>query len=161
VGELKSTKITLQLADRSIKIPREEIKNVLINVGEFIFSVNFIVLETTSIENPRGQIPVILGRPFIATSNALINCHSTLIKLIFENMMSDLNIFNLGRQPSDPSDQLFEVNIIQGMSSDHFKEDHMDSDFGCTYQNFEKLCEKEIKLFEEVDQLVNHVSLAH
>jgi len=34
------------LADRSIKIPRSEIKDVLIKVGEFIFPVDFIILDT-------------------------------------------------------------------------------------------------------------------
>jgi len=43
---LKPTKITLQFADRSIKIPRRDIEEVLIKVDEFIFSMDFIVLET-------------------------------------------------------------------------------------------------------------------
>ena len=58
VGELKPTRITLQLADRSVKILKDEVEDVLIKVGEFIFSVDFIVLETAPVENPRGQIPV-------------------------------------------------------------------------------------------------------
>jgi len=44
VSELKPTKIILQLADRSVKIFREEVEDMLIKVGEFIFPVNFIVL---------------------------------------------------------------------------------------------------------------------
>ena len=83
VSELKPTRITLQLADRSVKIPKGEVEDVLIKVGEFIFPVDFVVLETAPVENPRGQIPVILGRPFLATSNALINCRSGLMKLTF------------------------------------------------------------------------------
>ena len=73
MGELKLTRVTLQLADRSVKVPSGEIAGGLIKVGEFIFPVDFVVLETALVENPRGQIPVILGRPFLATSNALIN----------------------------------------------------------------------------------------
>ena len=61
VGKLKSTRITLQLADRSVKIPNGEVEDVLIKVGEFIFPVDFVVLETAPVENPRGQILVILG----------------------------------------------------------------------------------------------------
>jgi len=63
--------------------------------------------------NPRGQIPLILGRPFIATSNTLINCLSGLMKLTFRNMIVDLNIFNLEGQLSNSSNQSFEVNMIQ------------------------------------------------
>ena len=67
---------------------------MLIKVSIFIFPVDF-VLKTAPVENPRGQIHVILGRPFLATLNALINCHSGLMKLAFNNMTIDLNIFNL------------------------------------------------------------------
>ena len=73
VDELKPTKITLQLVDRSVKVLKGEIDDVLIKVGEFIFLVDFIVLEITPVENPHGQILVILGRLFLVTSNALIN----------------------------------------------------------------------------------------
>jgi len=123
VGELKPTKITLQLADRSIKIPKGEIEDVLIKVGNFIFPVDFIVLETVPVDNARGQIPVILGRPFLATSNAMINCRNGCMKLTFGNMTIDLNIFNLGKQLMDPSDQPFDVNLIEGIPSEHFEND--------------------------------------
>ena len=87
-----------------MKIPKGEVEDVLIKVGEFIFSVNFVVLKTAPVKNPRGQIPIILGQPFLATSNALINCRSGLMKLTFGNKNIDLNIFNLEKQPRDHTD---------------------------------------------------------
>jgi len=42
-----------------------------------------------------SPIRVILGRPFLPTSNALINCRNGMMKLSFGNMTLDLNIFNL------------------------------------------------------------------
>jgi len=104
VDELKPTKITLQLVDRSVKVLKGEIDDVLIKVGEFICPVDFIVLETAPVENPREKIPMILGRPFLSTFNALINCYRGLMKFTYRNMMIDLNIFNMGKQPSDASD---------------------------------------------------------
>ncbi|XP_022865364.1 uncharacterized protein LOC111385219 [Olea europaea var. sylvestris] len=47
--ELNDTSISLQLADRSIKYPGEVVENVLIKVGKFIFSIDFVVLD---IEEP-------------------------------------------------------------------------------------------------------------
>jgi hypothetical protein len=44
LGELKPTAMTLQLAERSVKISREIIEDVLIKVDKFYFPVNFIVL---------------------------------------------------------------------------------------------------------------------
>jgi len=69
-------------------------------VGEFIYPVNFVVLEIESVGNSETQILVILGRPFLANSNALINCMNYMLKLSFRNMIVELNIFNLQRQPA-------------------------------------------------------------
>ena len=61
LGELKPTKVTLQLADRSIKMPRGIVEDVLIKVGDFVYPVDFVILETQPLTNLKGQIPVILG----------------------------------------------------------------------------------------------------
>ena len=49
LGILSPTQVTIQLADQSIKVPKGEIINVLIRVGEFIYQVDLIVLETTCV----------------------------------------------------------------------------------------------------------------
>ena len=67
----------------------------MIKVGEFIYPVDFIVLETESVTNPDAQIPIILGRPFLTISNTLINCRNGMLKLSFGNMTVKLNVFNL------------------------------------------------------------------
>ena len=72
LGELKPTFVTLLLADRSVKVPREIIKDVLVQVDKFIYPVDFILLDTQLVE-ACNSFPVILGRLFLATSNALIN----------------------------------------------------------------------------------------
>ncbi|XP_062155200.1 uncharacterized protein LOC133863258 [Alnus glutinosa] len=51
--------------------------------------------------NVEIQIPVILGHPFLATANALINCRTRVMKLSFKNMTVELNIFDISRQPFD------------------------------------------------------------
>ena len=49
--ELEPTIITLQLADRSVKIPRGIVKEVLVQVDKFYFPVDFVVLDTQSVVN--------------------------------------------------------------------------------------------------------------
>ena len=44
---------------------------------------------------------MILGRPFLATANALINCRTGVMKISFGNMTVELNIFNINNQPLD------------------------------------------------------------
>ena len=82
IGNLKPTKIILQLADRSVRTPRGVVEDVLIQVDKFHFLVDFIVLDTQPITHASTPIPVILGKPFLATSNALINCKSGIMKLV-------------------------------------------------------------------------------
>jgi len=94
LGELKPTSVTLLLADRSIKVPRGIVEDMLVQVDKFIYPVDFIVLDTQPVE-ACNSIPVILGCPFLATSNALINCKNGLMKLSFGNMTLEMNIFNI------------------------------------------------------------------
>ncbi|XP_075474098.1 uncharacterized protein LOC142505136 [Primulina tabacum] len=71
IGEVRPTTISLQLADRSIKYPRGVVEDVLVKVDKFIFPVDFVVLD---MEEDR-EIPLILGRPFLATGGVLIDVH--------------------------------------------------------------------------------------
>jgi hypothetical protein len=61
LGELKPTTMTLQLADRSVKVPRGIVEDVLIKVDKFYFPVDFIVLDTEPVQVIGTEIPVILG----------------------------------------------------------------------------------------------------
>ena len=76
LGELKPTSITLSLANRSIKIPKGTIEDVLIQVDKFYYPVDFVVLEKEPVSVGANHVPIILGRPFLATSNAIINCRN-------------------------------------------------------------------------------------
>ena len=105
--ELKSTKMMLQLADRSIKLPRGLVEDVLVRVGEFIYPVDFVVLETEIVVSPENEIPIIFGRLFLATCNALINCKDGKMKLTFGNMTMEVNVFNLQKQPMTSNTPLF------------------------------------------------------
>jgi len=67
IGELKPTKIVLQLANHSTKFPRGMLEDVLINVGKFIFPVDFTVLEAEMVVSPKNEIPLTLERPFLTT----------------------------------------------------------------------------------------------
>ncbi|XP_021740108.1 uncharacterized protein LOC110706498 [Chenopodium quinoa] len=67
LGELLPTNITLQLADRSIKFPKGKVEDVPLRVGKFVILVDFVVLEMDEDAN----IPIILGRPFLATLGAM------------------------------------------------------------------------------------------
>ena len=98
LGELKPTNITLSLADRSVKIPKGIVEDVLVKVDKFYYPVDFVVLDTEPIASGPNHVPIILGRPFLATANAIINCQNGVMQLTFGNMTLELNIFHLSNK---------------------------------------------------------------
>ena len=99
LGELKPTTITLSLADRSVKIPKGIVEDVLVKIDKFYYPVDFVVLDTAPSSNEPNHVPIILGRPFLATANAIINCRNGIMQLTFGDMTLELNIFNLNENP--------------------------------------------------------------
>ena len=73
-------------------------EDVLIQVDKFYYPVDFVVLDTEPVAAWANYVPIILGRPFLATSNAVINCRSGVMQLTFENMTLELNIFHLSKK---------------------------------------------------------------
>ena len=98
LGEIKPTNITLSLADRSVKIPKGIIEDVLVKVDKFHYPMDFVVLDTEPIASGPNHVPIILGIPFLATSNAIINCQNGVMQLTFGNMTLELNIFHLSNK---------------------------------------------------------------
>ncbi|KAL6313677.1 hypothetical protein AAG906_010095 [Vitis piasezkii] len=96
IGRTYVEKALLDLgANRSIKIPRGMIEDVLVQVDKFYYPVDFVVLDTDPVVKGTNYVPIILGRPFLATSNAIINCRNGVMQLTFGNMTLELNIFHL------------------------------------------------------------------
>ncbi|XP_022032673.1 uncharacterized protein LOC110933775 [Helianthus annuus] len=77
LGELSPTRMTLSLADRSVKYPRGIVENLLVNVDKFVFPADFVILDMEADE----RVPIILGRPFLRTAKALIDVHDGKITL--------------------------------------------------------------------------------
>ncbi|GKC15140.1 reverse transcriptase domain-containing protein, partial [Tanacetum coccineum] len=69
--ELTSTRMTLELANRSTTIPEGVVEDVFKKVGKFYFLADFVVVDYDV--DPR--VPLILGRSFLRTARALIDVH--------------------------------------------------------------------------------------
>eukprot|EP00257_Ricinus_communis_P023468 XP_015583461.1 uncharacterized protein LOC107262405 [Ricinus communis] len=78
MGELKPTRISLQLADRSVKFPLGILKDVPLRVRKLFIPCDFVVMEMEE----DAQVPIILGRPFLATVGATIDMKNG--KITFE-----------------------------------------------------------------------------
>jgi len=152
LGELSLNRVTIQLADRSEKVPKEEINDVLIQIEEFIYPVDFIVLETQPVFNPRSQTPVILGHPFPSTANTIINCRNESMRLTFADMTREVNVFNPGKQLCDIEDQIFEVNLIKNLTREHKEELELETDYDFEVES------KDFNLDQIVESAVNWAS---
>ncbi|CAN6455636.1 unnamed protein product [Victoria cruziana] len=86
------------MADRSVKRPRGVLEDVLLKIEDFIFPVDFIVLDMEGVD-AEHQTPIILGRPFLATANACINCRTGVLEISFVNQCLRLNIFQAAMGP--------------------------------------------------------------
>ncbi|XP_038698162.1 uncharacterized protein LOC119995768 [Tripterygium wilfordii] len=69
IGDFTFDKVLCDLADLSIVYLRGMIEDVLIKVDKFIFPVDFVVLDMEE----DHEIPLILGRPFLAIGRTLID----------------------------------------------------------------------------------------
>ena len=88
----------MSLADRSVKIPKGTVEDVLVQVDKFYYPVDFFVLDTKLVAIGANYVLIILRRPFLATSNAIIDCRNGVMQLTFGNMTLELNVFHLNKK---------------------------------------------------------------
>ncbi|XP_058208149.1 uncharacterized protein LOC131321158 [Rhododendron vialii] len=121
LGEMKPTRVTLQLADRSICVPKGMVEDVLVQVDQFVYPVDFVVLDTCPVPAAQTSVPIILGRPFLATSDAVIHCRDGRLNMSFGNMKMQVNMFHIGSQMGD-GDDVCGVSMIDSLVQDHVDE---------------------------------------
>ena len=114
LGEPKSTTISLQLADRSYQHPQGIIENVLVKVGKFVLPADFVILDMEEDD----KVPIILGRPFLATGKAQINVQEGELKLRVQGDEITFHVFQPMKHPNDdPNEDILELHyteILQG-----------------------------------------------
>ncbi|XP_020237836.1 uncharacterized protein LOC109817051 [Cajanus cajan] len=75
--EVKPTRMTLQLAERSIKYPHGIVEDLLVKVDKFFFPVDFVVMDMEE----DSEVPLILGRPFMKTAKVIIDVDDGKLKV--------------------------------------------------------------------------------
>ncbi|KAK9050876.1 hypothetical protein SSX86_030154 [Deinandra increscens subsp. villosa] len=118
LGEPTPTRMSIQLADRSVKYPRGIMENMLVKVDKFVFPVDFVILDMDEDEH----VPLILGRPFLATARALVDVFSGTLTLRVEDETVTFDIRDSMRRPQGQDDTLYFVDTITPHVSDHFED---------------------------------------
>ncbi|GJU19067.1 ribonuclease H-like domain-containing protein [Tanacetum coccineum] len=122
LGILSHTRLTIKLADRTIKQPRGIAENMLVRIGKFIFLIDFIILDILKDDD----VPLFLGRPFLSTAHSKIDVFKRKItlrvgeeKLVFKSIKpatsiikrvfvikildSKIELIGEGDEPFDPT----------------------------------------------------------
>ncbi|GJR35321.1 DNA-directed DNA polymerase [Tanacetum coccineum] len=103
ISKLKPTKMSIQLADRSIKYPIGVCENLLVKISKFIFPVDFVVLEMDEDE----LVPIILERPFLTTARAVIDVHEGKLSLRVGSVTVSFNIAKSMKSKHSCDDYLY------------------------------------------------------
>ncbi|GJZ58590.1 hypothetical protein Tco_0614084 [Tanacetum coccineum] len=136
LGELAHTKLTVELADRTVKYPKGIAENVLVGIGKFVFPVDFIILDM-----PEDiKVPLILERPFLSTAHAKIDVFKRKItlrvreeKIIFKSVKPTSSLIKRvymlslrERMELDLEARLMGETLVLNRSLDPFFEDYIE-----------------------------------
>ena len=95
--EILPTRMTLQLADRSITRPYGVVEDVLVKMRHFTFPADFVVMY---IEED-VEIPFILGRPFMLTAKCVVDMGKGNLEMRVDDQKVTFNLFDANQHPSD------------------------------------------------------------
>ncbi|XP_075103455.1 uncharacterized protein LOC107763378 [Nicotiana tabacum] len=124
LGEMKDICVSFQLANQSTKRPKGIIENVLVRVDKFLFPVDFIVLEME--ENT--EVPLILGRPFLATGRAIIDVHQGQLILRVDEERVIFDMHKMMKFPgNESSSSCFQIDLLDDLV-DEYKENQLITD---------------------------------
>ncbi|KAH9716568.1 hypothetical protein KPL71_021504 [Citrus sinensis] len=95
IGECRPTIVTLQFVDRSYTYSEGKIEDVLVKVDKFIFPVDFIVLDF----EVDKKVPIILGRPFLATGKTMIDVQKRELTMRVNDQQVTFNVLETMKSP--------------------------------------------------------------
>ncbi|XP_048231771.1 uncharacterized protein LOC125370428 [Ricinus communis] len=107
-SKLTPTRISIQLADRTVKYPKGIIEDVLVKVDKFIFPVDFVVMDMDG----ESDVLLILGRPFLAISRALIDVSSGKLELRVDDESITFDLTKSLRQPYEHDGTVCSIDVI-------------------------------------------------
>nr|GEV92484.1 reverse transcriptase domain-containing protein [Tanacetum cinerariifolium] len=113
---LKPTKMSVRLVDRSFQYPIGIAENMLIEVGKFTFLVDFVILEMEE----DSKVPLILGRPFLHTVDAVIRVKQKQLNLEVGTERMIFHIDSAMKHSYSNDDTCFSIDVIDEILEEDF-----------------------------------------
>ena len=142
--EILPTRMTLQLADRSIKHPHGIVEDLLMKVDEFYFPVDFVIMD---IEED-VEVPLILGHPFMKTAKSMIDMDEGKLKVRVHDEEVNFGVFEAMKHLIDQND-CFRMDALNDLYLENHREIFIDDSLMKVVLNDNENCEdwedKEVK----------------
>ncbi|GJX70936.1 reverse transcriptase domain-containing protein [Tanacetum coccineum] len=113
---LKPTKMSVRLADRSFQYPVKIAEIMLVEVGKFIFPADFVILKMEE----DNKVPLILGRPFLHTADAVIRVKHKQLNLRVGTERMIFNIDFAMKHSYSNDDTCFSIDVIDEILEEYF-----------------------------------------
>ncbi|GJZ33373.1 putative reverse transcriptase domain-containing protein [Tanacetum coccineum] len=139
LGGLAHTRLTVELADRTMKNLKGIAENILVGIGKFTFPIDFIILDMPG----DIKVPLILKRQFLSTARSKIDVYKRKItlrvreeKIIFKSIKPTSSlirrVYMLGlreRMKLDLEARLMGETLVLNRSIDPFLEDYIELNY--------------------------------
>ncbi|GJS98227.1 reverse transcriptase domain-containing protein [Tanacetum coccineum] len=117
--ELTPTRMTLELATRTVAYLAGIAEDVFVQVGKFTFPADFVVVDY----DVDTRVPLILGRPFLRTVHALVDVHEEELTLQVGDEKLVFNVESTSKYPRKHDDKsINKIDILDITCEDHFHE---------------------------------------
>ncbi|GJW64837.1 reverse transcriptase domain-containing protein [Tanacetum coccineum] len=113
---LKPTKMSVRLADISFQYPVGIAENMLVEVGKFTFPSDFVILEMEE----DSKVPLILGRPFLHTADAVTQVKQKRLNLGVRTERMIFNINSAIKYSYSNDDTCFSIDVINEILEEDF-----------------------------------------
>ena len=97
------------------------LEDILVKVDKFIFPVDFVILDMEEDAN----IPLILGRPFLATGGALIDVQQGKLMLRVQDEKVTFNVFDAMNHPRE-EDTCLRIDVLESLTMESFRKTSKD-----------------------------------
>nr|GEX63660.1 reverse transcriptase domain-containing protein [Tanacetum cinerariifolium] len=129
--ELTPTRMTLELADRSITCPKGVAEDIFVKVGKFHFPTNFVVVDFEA----DLRVPLIIGRSFLRIGRALIDVYREEITLRVNDESVTFNLNQTMRYSSTYDDNSVNRVDVIDIAWEEFVQDVLDFQYNSKSSN--------------------------
>ncbi|GJY54453.1 reverse transcriptase domain-containing protein [Tanacetum coccineum] len=111
---LKPTRMSIRLANHTYQYPMGVAENMLVQVRKFMFPVDFVILQMEEDD----RVPLILGRPFLHTTDAIIRAKNNKLNLGIGEDRATFHIDKAMQHSHMNDDTCFRMDVINEITKD-------------------------------------------